>query len=294
MTRGGFSNHLRYCKLNPNSDLNKKQLSLKQKEYLEKHKQIKNEYILYCTECGKEYKLFLTEKQYNNGKYSKFCSIFCARKHASNCTSDNLKEAKCIDCGKLIYIKNRASDKTCRCNDCKLIHNEPLKKCIVCGKEFRRHNAKCCSKECSYEYRHNLKKYLSEESIEKLRKTGKKSAAIQAEYRRSKNEIEFCKLCESYFNNVEHNKPIFNGWDADVIIHDIKYAVLWNGKCHYEPIFGVSNLNRTINRDKIKIEEIKKCNYIPYIIKDMGSYNLEFVKEKFNEFINYLKENNYY
>lgn len=136
MTRGGFSNHLRYCKLNPNSDLNKKQLSLKQKEYLEKHKQIKNEYILYCKECGKEYKLFLTEKQYNNGKYSKFCSIFCARKHASNCASDNLKEAKCVDCGKLIYIENRASDKTCRCNDCKLIHNEPLKNVLFAEKNL--------------------------------------------------------------------------------------------------------------------------------------------------------------
>lgn len=27
------------------------------------------------------------------------------------------------------------------------------------------------------------------------------------------------------------------------------------------------------------------CGYKPYIIKDMGKYNLEFVEEKFNEFI---------
>ena len=42
----------------------------------------------------------------------------------------------------------------------------------------------------------------------------------------------------SYVNNtsknVKHNEAIFNGWDADVIIEDIKLAVLWNGKWHYE------------------------------------------------------------
>ena len=294
MTRGGFSNHMRYCKSNPNSDLNKKHLSIKQKEYLEKHKEIKKEYILHCKECGKEYKLFLTEKQYNSDKYSKFCSISCSRKYAQTCASNNLKEAKCIDCGKIIYIENRASNKTCRCYECKLIHSEPIKKCIVCGKEFRRHNSKCCSKECSNEYKYNRKKYLSEECLEKLRNGGKKSALIQSENRRSKNEIEFCKLCENYFDNVEHNKPIFNGWDADVIIHDIKYTILWNGKWHYEQITKSHSVKQVQNRDKIKIEEIKKCGYIPYIIKDMGSYNLDFVNKEFNKLIKYLKENNYF
>jgi hypothetical protein len=54
--------------------------------------------------------------------------------------------------------------------------------------------------------------------------------------RRSKNEIKFCILCEQNFSNVEHNKPIFNGWDADIIIHDIKYAILWNGAWHYKKL----------------------------------------------------------
>lgn len=288
MTRGGFSNHMRYCKLNPNADLNKKQLSIKQKEYLEKHKEIKKEYILHCKECGKEYKLFLTEKQYNSSKYSKFCSISCVRSYASKCASSDLKEAKCIDCGKIIYISNRASIKNCRCNECKFIHSEPIKKCIVCGKEFRRHNCKCCSEECSNEYKKNRKKYLSKETLNKLSETGKKSAYIQSENRRSKNEIEFYKLCENYFSNIEHNKPIFNGWDADIIVHDIKYAILWNGKWHYEQITKSHSVKQVQNRDKIKINEIQNYGYTPYIIKDMGSYNLEFVKEKFNEFIKYL------
>ena len=34
------------------------------------------------------------------------------------------KEAKCIDCGKIIYIGLRGSNKTCRCEECKNKHNQ--------------------------------------------------------------------------------------------------------------------------------------------------------------------------
>lgn len=33
--------------------------------------------------------------------------------------------------------------------------------------------------------------------------------------------------------HVENNKPMFNGWDADVLIFDFNIAVMWNGKWHY-------------------------------------------------------------
>ena len=191
-----------------------------------------------------------------------------------------------------IYSK-RASNKTCRCNECRLLHFEPIKKCKICGKEFRRHNAVCCSKECSKEYWKNRKKYLSQEILLKFQECGKKSASIQSELRRSKNEIEFCKLCENYFNNVEHNQPLFNGWDADVIIHDIKFAILWNGKWHYEQIMPGTSLKQIQNRDKIKLHEIENFGYNSYIIKDVGKHNNNFVKEKFEEFIIFLKNNNY-
>lgn len=297
MKRGGFSNHMRYCKDNPNSNYEKQKISIKQKQFLEKQKQLdketEKEYTFICKECKKEYKLILSDKQYKKHKYSNFCSVSCARKYASHYVKHDLKEVKCIDCGKVIYIKNRASDKTCRCKECQLIHSEPLKKCIICGKEFRRHNASCCSKECSKIYNQNRKQYLSNETLLRFQEIGKKSAQIQSELRRSKNEIEFCVLCENYFNNVEHNKPIFNGWDADIIIHDIKFAVLWNGKVHYEPIFGQANLNRVISRDKIKLKEIQNIKYVPYIIKDIEKHNDNFVQEKFDEFIKYIKENNY-
>ncbi len=133
-------------------------------------------------------------------------------------------------------------------------------------------------------------KFCSNKCRNKSRKrhgtiNGRKSAAIQAKNKRSKNESLFAVLCAEYFGNIKTNEPIFNGWDADVIIENLKIAVLWNGVWHYKKITKKHSVNQVQNRDKIKIKEIKKAGYTPYIIKDMGSYNPSFVKEEFKKFI---------
>ena len=122
----------------------------------------------------------------------------------------------------------------------------------------------------------------------RLSEAGKKSANSQKDVRRSKNEIEFCKLCESKFDLVRHNESIFNGWDADILIYDIKLAILWNGKWHYEKITKQHSVEQVQNRDKIKIKEIQKHNWTPYIIKDMGKYNLSFVRQEFDKLLKYI------
>ena len=114
---------------------------------------------------------------------------------------------------------------------------------------------------------------------------GLKSSQVQREVRRSKNEMLFCKLCEEHFKDVRHNEPIFNGWDADVIVEDKKYAVLWNGRWHYDELSKTTSLKQIQNRDRIKIKEIVNSGYTPYVIKDMGSYNPTFVREQFDKFL---------
>ncbi len=106
--------------------------------------------------------------------------------------------------------------------------------------------------------------------------------------KRSKNEILFSELCLKKFENVLLNENIFNGWDADIILPAIKIAVLWNGKWHYEKITENHSLKQVQNRDKIKINEITKMGYIPYIIKDMGAYNEAFVNSEFEKFLKYI------
>lgn len=129
------------------------------------------------------------------------------------------------------------------------------------------------------------------ETRQKLSQGGRNSIKKQGNSRRSKNEIEFFNLCKERFNNVIHNEPIFNGWDADIILLDLKIAILWNGKWHYEKIKSNHSVKQIQNRDMIKIKEIESCNYMPYIIKDLGKANHKKVEIEFKKFIEYIEKN---
>ena len=50
------------------------------------------------------------------------------------------------------------------------------------------------------------------------------------------------------------------------------------------------SLKQIQNRDKIKISEIIKAGYKPYVIKDMGKYNPAFVKEEYEKFKSQVRE----
>jgi hypothetical protein len=185
-----------------------------------------------------------------------------------------LNPKKCKQCDSNLSYENR-KEKFCskECYDKKIVSN-----CSVCGSyiPYDKRKRKTCSDECL-----NLK--LKEGG----KIGGRKSAQVQAESRRSKNETLFADKCIDYFDKVLTNESMFNGWDADVIIEDIKVAVLWNGKWHYEKITEKHSVKQVQNRDKIKLDEIKKCGYIPYVIKDMGKFNEEKVQKEFDKFIKY-------
>ena len=200
------------------------------------------------------------------------------KSYASKCCTGQKKIAYCVDCGKELIIYKRASSKTCRCDNCKKNH-------------IRQRRLQYRLNFLNNDYEIHFGRKYSKESWLALHNGGCKGIQHQGDLRRSKNEIEFCKLCEEYFNNVKHNECIFNGWDADIIIEDIKFAVLWNGPWHYKQITKSHSVKQTQNRDKIKVKEIEECGWTPYIIKDMGKANKDFVKEKFDEFLKYLKEN---
>ena len=227
-----------------------------------------------CLNCGKE----LSKNQY------KFCSRSCAAKvNNSKRKVSNEQKLKISKSLKNFY-KGKIGDSNCT----SLIKRT----CLVCGRVFyhtfsKGSTKKICSDKCRDYYRTHRNEFLSSESKELISLGGRKSVNIQKETRRSKNEIYFCELCEKHFEDVEHNEPKFNGWDADVIINDIKVAVLWNGIWHYKDITKKSQLKQIQNRDIIKINEIKKCGYKPYIIKDMGSEDRLFVEKEFKKFLKY-------
>lgn len=247
-----------------------------------------------CLCCGKE----LTKKQIKAG--NRFCSHACAastnnlkRKELaynftkqqksliitniisnninSNYTREFLFSLNDEDFNKILleyekFKKNKVKIRKAQRVDTRV--------CCVCGKSFntiKSSSRKTCSDICR-------KVLLSE--------AGRRAAQTNKNIRRSKNEILFANLCKKYFNNILTNEAMFNGWDADVIISNLKIAILWNGKWHYEKILENCSLEQIQARDKIKINEIKKAGYIPYIIKDVGKFNPVFVNEQFNIFLN--------
>lgn len=241
---------------------------------------------------------------------NKYCNVSCQNKHQNTIKFNKIYGDKrkyeliCCECGKAIikYFREKLFiAKNYKCVSCshrrvisenqkrmvskKLSGREQMYEerfCLECGIGFTikpYFKKKFCSKKCS-------SKYTSKNiDIDTRRKWGLKSVAIQAEKRRSKNEIYFYELCKSKFSNVSNNEQIFNGWDADVIIHDLKIAVLWNGKWHYEKIKRNHSVSQVENRDKIKIREIENKGFKSYIIKDMGKFDKKFVELEFDKFI---------
>jgi hypothetical protein len=153
--------------------------------------------------------------------------------------------------------------------------------CIMCNKEFqpKYSKRKLCSRTCQRLFEKNPEyKYGA---IKNGEKGGKVSVTVQS--RRSKNEQYFSELCAKEYN-ITMNEPYFDGWDADVIIHSEKVAILWNGVWHYNQISKTQSLKQVQARDKIKTAIIERYGYTPYVIKDMGKYNKKFVEQEFEVF----------
>jgi hypothetical protein len=200
-----------------------------------------------CTYCRND----LLYKSRNN----KFCTNSCAA-HYNNSKRDitaysnDAKEK--ISRSLTEYHASKFEEKLA-------VYNASPKFCNYCSEimSYEKKNRSFCSSECRHQG-----------SILNGRKGGLKSASGPRS-KRSKNEIAFHKLCVEHFNTVTHNDPIFNGWDADVLIHDHKIAVLWNGDWHYQEM-GCYNhsLKQVQNRDAYKAKLIDQHDWILYIIKD--------------------------
>lgn len=218
-------------------------------------------------------------------------------------TKSIFKCQSCLGDVELEYRESQIPDKIFCSRSCanKRVHTEETKEKIrkSLSEKFKEQIIKCPNCQISFVKRNKATKYCSRTCAAKHYanspegklhhvKMGQKSAQSQSETRRSKNEIMFAELCQNHFNFVTTNDAIFNGWDADVIIHDHKIAVMWNGNWHYKKLTTKHSVEQVQNRDNIKIKEIIKAGYIPYIVKDEGKHNPTFVNEQFKMFIQHL------
>lgn len=205
-----------------------------------------------CNSCNTQFLIEEREKLFPQ-KEKYYCSRSCANKRVHS-----------LETKKKLSIKNK---------QVKIIH------CEFCNIEFeqKKINQRFCNQSCSTKSRMPLKGFARIGGL----------SSVKSQNKRSKNEIYFASLCEKHFNFVQTNVSMFNGWDADVIINDIKLAILWNGIWHYKKITNKHSVKQVQNRDEIKMIEIRKFGYEPYIIKDLGKFNKSFVEEEFKKLIEY-------
>lgn len=250
-----------------------------------------------CKVCSKKFKVERTVSKLGieniTKKEKQCCSLKCSNSIGGNSVFGT-KKVKCSKCNIFYEIDKRGKTKYLLCNSCKgIIRIE--KKSIPKIKILKERKIRIrfsvirtlICQICSISFDGKCAKYCNSCRTKRFQLAGRNSASKRV--LRSKNEIYFYELCKTHFKNVRHNEPIFNGWDADVIIDDLKIAVLWNGKWHYEKITEKHSVIQVQNRDKIKIKEIKKFGYIPYIIKDVGKNKKSFVESEFQKFIKTLK-----
>ena len=95
-----------------------------------------------CENCGCEH-----DGSYSSGR---FCSVRCARSYSTKNEPKEKKKARCIICGKDIYINKRASARTCKCVSCKEKHHKPsdLRKCKLCGSSYYKYDGGCNNAFC--------------------------------------------------------------------------------------------------------------------------------------------------
>lgn len=293
---GQITAHMRTCILNPKRELNiaaqkrgsmtmHNKVALKQSILKNEIEQTRKPRIFICSNpmCKKEYQLNLTDKEYDMVlKGKKYITKFCCRSCANGKGMSHEMRSQNIH-KKSIRIKYKKSNRVYY-----------FKQCPICNKWFlNTHNNKCCSIKCKNNLRST--RQISESTRLKLSIAGRKSVAKQFLQKRSKCEDQFYQMCKKYFSLVEHNKPIFNGWDADILLPKLKIAIQWNGPWHYKQISKRkgSSLLAIQNRDKIKKNEILKMGWSLYIIKDQSQHKnlqkmIQFIENHFKRFIKFI------
>lgn len=174
--------------------------------------------------------------------------------------------------------------------------NKPLLKdttrnCEWCKKEYKpkMYIQRFCSQKCSHSFLNKDK------DVNFLRSQKGGNNSMLTLNRRSKAEICFSELCIEYFTKpaVTCNEQFFidkNGgkWDADIILHHLKIAILYNGIFHYKKVYKDQKLERMIAKDRLKEKIIMDNGYTYYTVKDLGGFNKNFVENEFNLFIHKL------
>jgi hypothetical protein len=232
-----------------------------------------------CACCGKTLIRKPSEITSNN-----FCGLSCSAKfnNTNRSVVHKLVPKTCVYCNKVFSGYYGIPVKSAKCIKCKKSHDITRKKLNEERHLIKQLKLPRSCKDCGDEF--YSKWYKAKYCIPCRNK--------RSQTRRSKNEIMFAELCEGHFDEVLCNNPMFNGWDADVILPKLKIAVLWDGQWHFSTTKIKSNHSpaQMRNKDKFKRENIEKCGYIHYTVKDPAKHNPKFVLSEFQKFLKFVSD----
>lgn len=200
----------------------------------------------YCSQC-------LNILPYRKRNY-KFCSRSCSSSYNNKFKLKSQETRNKISKSvKLLGLIPK--NKLYEYDSCKTIIDNRI--CINCYSFFKSStNRKTCSNRCLY--------YVNKKNGVNA---GRLSAAKQC--KRSKDEIKLFDLCNNYFNDTKHNYVIQNGWDADIVLPELRVAILWNGIWHRKQMPHTNHsLSQVQNRDKIKLDLFKQNGWTTYVFED--------------------------
>jgi hypothetical protein len=119
---------------------------------------------------------------------------------------------------------------------------------------------KTCSSDCLHISR-----------VRASRKGSKKGGLASAAKRvlRSKDEILLYDLCRSRWQSTTNNEVLKDGWDSDIVIHERRTCVMWNGPWHYKQL-AMSNhsLSQVQTRDRIKKDVLTGIGWRVLVFED--------------------------
>ena len=233
-----------------------------------------------CENCGKEH----------NGEYSnRFCSLKCARSFATkNDNKNELKEARCICCGKIIYINKRFNSLKCKCKDCK---DKYIHTCKTCGKIFiGTKNQRCCSAECKKinHSKNALIKYFN------FNKNVLGTIKVFDEYNKIKNDLNhlywddnksFADICKiyNYSSNPGNLTKIFKQFGLERRNYvDASINAYITGNNHSENTYNYhSKWHNTWDGKEVFLRSSYESNYANKLDEQKIKYEVESLRIKY-------------
>ncbi len=283
--------HISNCRLNPKytENVEKRKRKKSAKEVMETriklnpYKYEKKIRIVNCQNCGKKYEIEVTDKQFDNGKYSKFCCRSCANvRHHSNETKQKISEGVK---NSEIFIQNNKHNPIK--NGIKTLE-ELKRKCIVCGNYFTpsyhyngyvyfiNDHRKCCSNECLHQFRINNFK----ETNKKYNLGGFKEGSVKNYKSGWYDGIHFDSSWELafYIYNKEHNAKIER-------CKEVRKYIIDNEEHEFHPDFVINNQIYEVKGIKSKNSEAKqKYNQdIKFLYRNDIKQYLDYVIEKYGK-----------